>query len=79
MSEFEQPDLSDMSSDDLCAMMLGCGMSNDPSDQAFVKACRDELAKRKPETNTVEPIGNLAKAVKSARGGDAPTPMQRFA
>jgi len=29
--------------------MLACGMSNDPTDKAFAKACRDELAKRKPE------------------------------
>lgn len=48
MDEFLPPDLSDMSNDDLCAMMLACGMSNDQSDRQFVKACRDELAKRKP-------------------------------
>ena len=50
-----------------------------PSDAAFVKACRDELAKRKPEP-AAETVGGLAKAVKAARGGDAPpAPMRRFA
>ena len=79
MIDFEAPDLSDMSNDDLCAMMLACGMSGDPSDAAFVKACRDELAKRKPEP-AAETVGGLAKAVKAARGGDAPpAPMRRFA
>ena len=40
---------------------------------------RDELAKRKPEP-AAETVGGLAKAVKAARGGDAPpAPMQRFA
>lgn len=53
--------------------------SGDPSDAAFVKACRDELAKRKPEP-AAETVGGLAKAVKAARGGDAPpAPMRRFA
>jgi len=47
--DYQAPDLSHMSNDDLCALMLACGLSNDPSDRAFVKACRDELAKRKPE------------------------------
>jgi len=46
---FETPDLSMMSNDDICALMLATGMSNDPSDKAFCKACRDELAKRKPQ------------------------------
>ena len=46
---------------------------------AFAKACRDELAKRKPEP-AAETVGGLAKAVKAARGGDAPpAPMRRFA
>ena len=44
----EAPDLSMMSNDDLCSLMLATGMSNDPSDKAFCRACRDELAKRKP-------------------------------
>jgi len=47
--KFEAPDLTNMSSDDLCAFMIACGTSEDPSDKAFVKACRDELAQRKPE------------------------------
>ncbi|MES2973340.1 MAG: hypothetical protein V4757_07010 [Pseudomonadota bacterium] len=50
--QFEAPDLSDMSTDDLCAMMLACGMSNDRSDRDFAKACRDELARRKPQHST---------------------------
>ena len=44
----QAPDLSDMTNDDLCSLMLVAGFSNDPSDKAFSKACRDELAKRKP-------------------------------
>ena len=47
----EAPDLSGMDSDGLCAMLLMCGRSSDPTDRAFAKACRDELAKRKPEVN----------------------------
>lgn len=43
----ETPDLSHMDKDGLCALLLTCGMSNDPSDRAFAKACRDELARRK--------------------------------
>lgn len=43
----ETPDLSCMDKDGLCAMLLMCGMSSDPSDRAFAKACRDELARRK--------------------------------
>jgi len=43
------PDLSMMSNDDLCALMLATGSSNDPTDREFCKACRDELARRKPE------------------------------
>lgn len=49
MDEFERPDLSDMTTDDLCGLMLACGLSDDESDKAFAKACRDEIAKRKPE------------------------------
>ena len=47
--ELLPPDLSDMSNADLCQLMLVCGMSNDKSDQMFAKACRDELARRKPK------------------------------
>ena len=47
--KFEAPDLTSMSSDDLCTFMIACGMCEDPSDKAFVKACRDELAQRKLE------------------------------
>lgn len=43
----EAPDVSHMTKDDLCALLLTCGMSNDPSDRVFAKACRDELARRK--------------------------------
>lgn len=49
MDNYQAPDLSEMTNDDLCALMLACGMSDDQSDKMFVKACRDELAKRKPE------------------------------
>lgn len=49
MDEFEAPDLSHTSTDDLCDMMLLCGKSEDPSDKAFVRFCRDEIARRKPE------------------------------
>ena len=48
MDELLPPDLSDMPTPDLCELMQACGISNDPSDKMFVKACRDELAKRKP-------------------------------
>ena len=58
MDEFERPDLSDMTTDDLCGLMLACGLSDDESDKAFAKACRDEIAKRKPEkTDNVELTG----------------------
>ena len=46
--EFEAPDLSDMPINDLCGLMLACSMSKDKSDQLFAKACRDEIARRKP-------------------------------
>jgi len=49
--KLEAPELDHMSTHDLCWLMLACGLSEDPSDKAFVKACRDELAKRKPETS----------------------------
>lgn len=48
--ELLPPDLSDTPTQDLCALMMTCGLSDDPSDQMFAKACRDELAKRKPNT-----------------------------
>ena len=58
MDEFERPDLSNMTTDDLCGLMLACGLSDDKSDKAFAKACRDEIAKRKPEkTANVEVSG----------------------
>jgi hypothetical protein len=43
----EAPDVSHMSKNDLCILLFACGLSNDPSDRAFAKACRDELARRK--------------------------------
>lgn len=46
-ASIDPPDLSHMDKRDLCALLLECGMSNDPSDRAFAKACRDELARRK--------------------------------
>lgn len=48
----EAPDLSGMDNDTLCAMLILCGRSDDPTDKAFAKACRDQLAKRKPEMRT---------------------------
>lgn len=45
----EAPDLSFMTTADLVALMGECGQSPEPSDQAFAKACRDEIARRKPE------------------------------
>lgn len=49
--ELLPPDLSDTPTPDLCALMMACGMSKDPSDKMFAKACRDELAKRNPDKN----------------------------
>lgn len=46
---YEAPDLSQTPTDDLCQLMMACAMSPDPSDKQFAKACRDELARRKPE------------------------------
>jgi len=45
--EYEAPDLSDMPVSDLVPLMLACSMSNDKSDQAFARACRDEIARKK--------------------------------
>ena len=45
---YEAPDLSFMSAADLVTLMGECGRSDDSSDKAFAKACRDELSKRKP-------------------------------
>lgn len=42
------PMLDHMSTADLVAMMGECARSDDPSDQAFAKSCRDEIARRKP-------------------------------
>lgn len=50
MKEIETPDLADIPESDLCALMMACSMSDDPTNKAFAKACRDELAKRKPKT-----------------------------
>lgn len=44
----EPPDLSRSSTADVIALMAECGASADPSDQMFARACRDELATRKP-------------------------------
>lgn len=45
---YEPPDLSETPTQDLCGLMLACSLSNDPTDKAFAKACRDEIARRKP-------------------------------
>jgi hypothetical protein len=45
----QTPDLSEVPTQDLCGLMLACSCSNDKSDRDFVKACRDEIARRKPE------------------------------
>lgn len=50
--EPEKP-LSSLSVNDICAMMLACGMSNDKSDRAFAKECALELAKRKPANDNL--------------------------
>jgi len=47
--EYLPPDLSHLSITEVCALMLQCGMSEDKSDRDFANACRDELARRKPE------------------------------
>lgn len=47
MSEYEAPDLSHMTTDELCQLMIVCAMSNEQSDRDFAKACKDEIAKRK--------------------------------
>jgi hypothetical protein len=43
------PALREMTNFELVMLMGQCGKSDDPSDKAFAKACRDELASRKPE------------------------------
>lgn len=48
----EAPDVSHMSRDDLCALIVATGQSKDPSDIAFAKACVAELAKRKLNADT---------------------------
>ena len=48
MDNFEAPDLTHMSQLDLLLLMRQCGLSDDPSDKSFAKACRDELSRRKP-------------------------------
>jgi hypothetical protein len=47
-SDYRPPDLSHMSTDDLCQLLIMTGASHEPTDRAFAKACRDEIAKRKP-------------------------------
>ena len=47
--KYKAPDLSHMSTNDLCALMFATATSNDKSDKDFAMACRDEIAKRKPE------------------------------
>ena len=63
--------------DNAIAIYAAAGASPvEPSESA---EHRDELAKRKPEPAS-ETVGGLAKAVKAARGGDAPpAPMRGFA
>lgn len=41
-------DLSMLSNSDLVTLLVECGSSLDPTDQEFAKACRDELARRRP-------------------------------
>lgn len=48
-ADYQPPDLSHMSTDDLCHLLLMTGGSDHPTDKAFAKQCRDEIAKRKPE------------------------------
>jgi hypothetical protein len=53
-SDYRPPDLSHMSTDDLCQLLLMTGASHFPTDKAFAKACRDEIAKRKPSRDDIE-------------------------
>ncbi len=46
--ENQTPDLSSVPTQDLCGLMLACALSDDKSDREFAKACRDEIARRKP-------------------------------
>ena len=62
MEAFEPPDFSETSTDDLCGMMLACGASEDESDKMFAKACRDEIAKRKPGKTANANVTGLAPA-----------------
>lgn len=50
--EYEAPDLSHMSIADLLYMARECMESGEPSDLEFARACKDELARRKPEGTT---------------------------
>jgi hypothetical protein len=43
---YQSPDLSGFSTDELCQLMLASGMVGDKD---FVKACRDEISRRKPQ------------------------------
>ena len=47
-ADYKAPDLSHMSTDDLCQLLLMTGGSREETDKKFAKACRDEIAKRKP-------------------------------
>ena len=46
----EMPDLSDVPTSDLVLLMGSCAQSNDLTDKEFAKACRDEIARRKPKS-----------------------------
>jgi hypothetical protein len=46
-------DLSETTTPELIALMMACGLSDDPSNRMLAKACRDELAKRKPDNNFI--------------------------
>ena len=50
--EYEAPGLSHMSIADLLYMARVCMESGEPSDLEFARACKDELARRKPEGTT---------------------------
>ena len=70
MDEFERPDLSNMTTDDLCGLMLACGLSDDKSDKAFAKACRDEIAKRKPEKTANAGVKAAAEGSPATEGSE---------
>ena len=51
----DYPAFQDMPVDDLVRLMMACSMSNDPTDKAFAKACREEIKRRKPDRSTAAP------------------------